>query len=190
MKQLTKSLIIMPALLLPLTGWCDKSEYKLDKNHSSVNWQISHFDFSHYFGKWEADGKLWFDKEKPENSKVEVVIKVSDFITGNDKLNKHLKSSDFFDVSAYPKATFVSDKVEVTNGKIAKVHGNLTLRGVTKPVVLEVVSQKVEKNPINNKDTAGFRAKTVLKRSDYGISAYLPGLGDDVQLDIEVEANK
>ncbi len=189
MKRLTKSLILLPVLLLPITGWCEKEEYKLDKSHTSVNWEISHFDFSHYFGKWEAEGKLWLDQDKPENSKVDVTIKVGDMITGNDKLNKHLKSADFFDVKKFPKATFVSDEIEVQDGKIAKVHGNLTLRGVTKPVVLEVISQKIAKN-MANKDTAGFRAKTILKRSDYGISAYLPGLGDDINLVIEVEANK
>ncbi|MCS5712069.1 YceI family protein [Candidatus Berkiella aquae] len=189
MKPLTKSLIAFLALF-PLTGWCEKVEYKLDKSHTSVNWDISHFDFSHYHGKWEAEGKLVLDNEKPENSKVDAVIKVDEFITGNDKLNKHLKSADFFNTATYPKATFVSDKIEVQEGKIAKVHGNLTLHGVTKPVVLEVISQKIEKNPVSNKDTAGFRAKTKLKRSDFGISAFLPGLGDEVNLDIEVEANK
>lgn len=189
MKALVKSLLLVPALLMPIAGWCEKSEYKIDKSHTSVNWEISHFDFSHYFGKWEAEGKLWLDKDKPENSKVDVVIKVNDMITGNDKLNKHLKTAEFFNTAEFPKATFVSDKIEVQDGKVAKVHGNLTLRGITKPVVLEVISQKIDKNMMS-KDTAGFRAKTSLKRSDYGMTAFLPGLGDDVQLDIELEANK
>jgi polyisoprenoid-binding protein YceI len=189
MKQLTKSLVVLSVLLLPITGWCDNEEYTLDKNHTSVNWGISHFDFSKFYGKWVADGKLWFNKEKPQDSKVEAVIKVEDIITGNDKLNKHLKTEEFFDETKYPEAKFISDKIVAKNGKITEVHGNLTVRGVTKPVVLKVTSQKVGKNMMG-KDTVGFSANTTVKRSDFGMKAYLPGLGDDVKLDIEVEANK
>lgn len=189
MKQISKSLLLIPALLLPITAWCAKEEYTLDKNHTSVNWGISHFDFSRYYGKWEAEGKIWFDNDKLQDSKVEAVIKIKDFITGNDKLNKHLKTEEFFDESKYPEAKFISEKVIAENGKITEVHGNLTLRGVTKPVVLKVTSQKVGKNMMS-KDTVGFSANTTLKRSDFGMKAYLPGLGDEVKLDIEVEANK
>jgi polyisoprenoid-binding protein YceI len=190
MRRSLQSIFLLGTLLLSFSGFCEQIEYKLDKDHSSVNWGISHFDFSHYYGKWEAEGKLLFDKEKPENSKVEVVISIADVITGNDKLNKHIKSPDFLDVAKFPTATFVSDKVEVAEGKVSKVYGTLTLHGVSKPIVLKVVAQKVDKNPVSNKDTAGFSAQTSLKRSDYGISAYLPGLGDNVDLFIEVEANK
>jgi len=188
MNRLPKILSLIIAII-PAVGYCEATEYTLDKSHTSVNWQISHFDFSNYYGKWEATGKLLFDKEKPQNSKVEVDVKIDEMVTGNDKLNKHLKGADFFDESKYPEAKFVSNKVVVKNGKVTKVEGNLTLRGVTKPVVLEVVSEKIGKN-MADKETVGFSAKTKIKRSDFGMTKYLPGLGDEVTLNIEVEANK
>lgn len=189
MNRLPKILSFITAAMIPVIGYCEAAEYTLDKSHTSINWQISHFDFSNYYGKWEASGKLWFDKEKPQNSKVEVNIKIDDMITGNDKLNKHLKGADFFDESKYPEAKFVSSKVIVKNGKVSKVEGDLTLRGVTKPVILDVISQKFGKN-MADKETAGFSAKTKVKRSDFGMTKFLPGLGDEVKLNIEVEANR
>ncbi|MGE3319577.1 MAG: YceI family protein [Candidatus Berkiella sp.] len=189
MNLFPKVLSLITAAIIPVVGYCEAVEYTLDKSHTSVNWQINHFDFSNYYGKWEAMGKLWFDKEKPQNSKVEVDIKIEDLITGNDKLNKHLKGADFFDQSQYPEAKFVSNKVIVKNGKVSKVEGDLTLHGVTKPVVLDVTSQKLGKN-MADKETAGFSAKTKIKRSDFGMIKFLPGLADEVKLNIEVEANK
>jgi polyisoprenoid-binding protein YceI len=164
--------------------------YKLDESHSYVNWQISHFGFSSPSGKWLATGTLELDKDKPQDSKVNVTINVADMITGLPELDKHLKSEDFFDTAKYPTATFVSNKVTLTGKDTAKVLGMLTVHGVTKPVTLNVRLNKAGMSPISNKMTAGFSATAVIKRSDFGISAYLPGLGDEVKLTIETEAVK
>jgi polyisoprenoid-binding protein YceI len=161
----------------------------LDPGHTYVLWQINHLGYSTQAGKWYANGTLMIDREKPENDKLNVTIKVADVITGIPELDKHLKGSDFFDVEKYPTATFVSDKVEV-NGKEAKVYGKLTLHGVTKPVTLDVKLNKEGNHPISKKYTAGFSGTTRIKRSDFGINAYLPMLGDEVILTIEAEANK
>lgn len=164
--------------------------YTLDESHSYVGWQVSHFGFSSPSGKWMASGILELDKDKPAASKVNVTINVADMITGLPKLDDHLKSDQFFNVAKYPTATFVSNKVIITGKETAKVDGLLTLHGVTKPVTLKVKLNKAAISPINNKMTAGFSATATLKRSDFGIDAYLPGLGDEVALTIEVEANK
>jgi len=137
-----------------------------------------------------ANGTLVLDTEHPANSKLDVKINVGDLDTGIPKLDEHLKTADFFDAEKYPTATFVSNKVEMTGKDAAKVFGTLNLHGVAKPVVLTVKLNKLAESPISKKMTAGFTASTQLKRSDFGITRYLPGLGDNVQINIEAEANK
>lgn len=162
----------------------------IDQAHTYVLWHIKHLNFSTQAGKWYASGTLLLDQEHPENSKVNITIPVSDMITGIPELDKHLKGKLFFDTDQFPTATFISDKVEVTGKDTAKVNGMLTVHGVTKPVVLDVKLNSTGKNPISEKMTAGFSATTTIKRSDFGINTLLPGLSDDVKLEIEVEAYK
>lgn len=165
-------------------------KFKLDPMHTYVLWHIKHFDFSTQTGKWLAEGDLIIDKNKLQNSKVNVTIHVAKIITGIEELDKHLRGKLFFDVEKFPLATFVSDKVEVTGKETAKVHGILTVHGVSKPVTLDVKLNKAGINPISNKPTVGFSATTALKRSDFDISTLLPGLGDTVNLEIGAEAYK
>lgn len=163
--------------------------YSIDPNHSYVLWRISHFDFSHPSGKWMvAEGTLSLDKEKPQNSKVNILIHVSDMVTGIPELDKHLKGNLFFDTEKYPQATFVSDKITLTGKNSADVHGILTVHGVSKPIILHVKLNKIGISPITNKETVGFSGTTNLNRSDFGITTLLPGLGDPVQINIELEA--
>ena len=164
--------------------------YTLDPGHSYVSWQISHFGFSNPSGKWLANGTLSVDETKPQNSKVNVVIKVADIVTGIPKLDDHLRNADFFDTDKYPNATYVSDKIVMTGKDTAKLYGTLTLHGISKPITLNVKLNKLDVSPITQKKTAGFTATADLKRSDFGITKYLPGLGDKVKLNIEVEAAK
>lgn len=161
----------------------------LDPDHTYVLWHISHFGFSSQSGKWYAEGSLVIDKDKPQNSKVTATIKMANIITGIPELDSHLKGKLFFDVAQYPTATFVSNKVDVTGKTTANVQGILTLHGVAKPITLKVKLTKVGKSPITDKMTAGFSATTKIKRSDFGINTLLPGLSDDVTLDIEAEAS-
>ncbi len=179
------------ALLLVLSSQVYAADsYTIDPNHSYVQYDISHFGFSQQSGKWFANGSLEFDKNHPQNSKTNVTIKIADIDTGNPELNKHLKSNLFFDVSKYPEATFVSDKIEAKGNKISKLHGTLTLHGVSKPVILNVKMNGMGINPVTNKETVGFSGQTQLKRSEFGINGFLPKIGDDVKLKIEVEAYK
>lgn len=164
--------------------------YKFDPNHTSVVFHVSHFGFSYPSGKWSAEGDLVLDEAKPKNSKVDVTIKTATVDTGIPKLDEHLRSKEFFDVEQFPTATFVSDKVTVTGKDKAKVHGLLTMHGVSKPVTLNVKLNKVGINPKSNKKTAGFTASTSIKRSDFGMTTYAPAIGDEVKIDIEAEAQK
>lgn len=163
--------------------------YKLDANHTAITWHISHFGFSSPSGKFmNVDGTLNLDETNPAASKLTVTIPVAMIDTGVAKLDEHLKSDAFFDVAKFPTASFASDKIELTGKDTAAVHGLLTLHGVAKPVVLKVKLNKIGENMFKKK-TAGFSATAMLKRSDFGITTYLPGLGDDVAIDIESEAN-
>lgn len=190
MKRILTYLLAFSAFLLYFTPSTQAAaeSYTLDSTHSYVLWHISHFGFSSPSGKWNADGTLILDESKPKNSKINVTININDIITGVPKLDEHLKNSDFFDVAQYPTATFVSNRVDVTGKHKAKVHGILTVRGISKPVVLNVTLNKIGESPITHKKTAGFTASTTIKRSDFGISKYLPGLGDEVKINIEAEA--
>ena len=160
----------------------------LDNQHTYVLWTIKHLGFSTQAGKWYASGELVLDKEHPDQSKVNVTVNMADIVTGIPELDKHLKGKLFFDVAQFPKATFVSNKVDVLSDKTAKVEGTLTLHGVSKPLTLDVTLNKVGVNPINNKNTVGFTATGMIKRSDFGINTLLPDLGDDVTLQIGAEA--
>lgn len=164
--------------------------YTLDPMHTYVLWHIDHFGFSNPSGKWLGQGVLALDKNKPENSTVKATINVANVSTGIPQLDEHLQGPLFFDTKKFPIATFVSTKVDVINRDTADVEGTLTLHGVSKPVTLHVKLNKMAVNPINNKDTVGFTATAEIKRSDFGMTTLLPGLGDAIPLEIEVEAYK
>jgi polyisoprenoid-binding protein YceI len=175
------------SLILPAQA---AETFILDPLHSYVLWHASHFDFSHPSGKWMVNGTVTLDKDHPQASKVDVSIKLADLITGIPELDKHLKGELFFNVAKYPLATFVSDKVTDVNNNSARVEGMLTLHGVSKPVTLDVKMNKLGVSPITDKMTAGFTASTTIKRSDFGINTLLPGVGDEVKIEIEAEAMK
>lgn len=162
--------------------------YKLDPSHSFVVWQISHMGFSTQTGKWPANGTITLDQANLQNSKVDVVIKIADIVTGITKLNEHLESAGFFDAAKYPTAKFTSSKVDVTGKDTANVEGMLTVRGITKPVTLKVTLNKLGENPFTHQPAVGFGATAEIKRSDFGMTEYAPALGDDVKLNIQVEA--
>ena len=185
-KRLLMTTLLSVSLAAPALA---ADSYTLDPTHTAVVFHISHFGFSTPSGKFmNTEGTLVLDEKNPAASKVNVTIPITTIDTGVAKLDEHLKTKDFFDAATFPTATFTSDKVDVTGKDTAIVHGTLTLHGVAKPVVLNVKLNKLGENMFK-KQTAGFTATATLKRSDFGMTTYLPGLGDEVKLDIESEAN-
>jgi polyisoprenoid-binding protein YceI len=182
--------VIFVILFLSANCILAADNYTLDPKHTYVLWHIDHFGFSHPSGKWQAEGNLVLDDSNPQNSKVSATIHTATITTGVPDLDEHLKSPLFFDVTKFPTASFVSDKVMLTGKTTARVHGTLTLHGISKPLTLEVKLNKMGPNPITDKMSVGFTASTMIERSDFGINTLLPGLGDDVRLDIEAEASK
>lgn len=174
-------------LLTTFPGYA-ADKFILDNQHSYVLWEIEHLGFSKQVGKWYVDGFVILDKEHPDKSKVEATVNIANLVTGLPELDKHLKAEQFFNVKEFPKATFISNKVDVLTDNTAKVTGILTMHGIEKPITLMVTLNKVGKNPISNKNEVGFTATTTLKRSDFGMNAYLPNLGDEVTIQIGAEA--
>jgi polyisoprenoid-binding protein YceI len=187
MKRLLLASVTAALLSLPLAAQAAES-YSFDPSHTNILWHTSHFGFSSPSGRFGIkEGTITLDAEKPENSIVNVTIDTTNLVTGIPKFDEHLKSPDFLDATKFPEATFKSSKVEV-NGNAAKVSGDLTLHGVTKPVTLDVTLNKQGEHPITKKKSVGFSATTTIKRSDFGIDKYVPDVGDEVHISIESEA--
>lgn len=189
LKAIRYFMVLVLVLPFSFVAQADQVQLTLDPQHSYVLWHVEHLGFSSQTGKWYMNGTLTLDKEKPENSKIKASVKIADLVTGIPELDKHLLGPQFFDAAKFPTAEFVSDKVEVLSQSTAKVHGTLTLHGVSKPISLDVKLNKIGKNPINDKDTVGFTAKTVIIRSDFNLKTFLPQVGDEVQIDIGAEAS-
>lgn len=172
-------------------SFAEVEKYQIEPNHSHVNWTANHFGFSNQTGKFsDVAGEINFDEKKPQNSSVDVTIKIASLTTGLPKFDGHLKSADFFNEKEFPTAKFVSKKVKVTGKNTAKVEGELTLHGVTKPVTLNAKFNKSDVSVITQKPTVGFSATATIKRSEFGINYAVPAVSDNVELVIEVEANK
>ena len=162
--------------------------YKLEPSHTSVTFQWTHFGFSHPSGKFmNAEGSVTLDQAAPAKSSVEVSFAIAGVNTGVPALDKEFQEANWFDAAKYPTATFKSTKVDVTGKDTAKVTGDLTIHGITKPVTLEVKLNQVGKEM--GKDTVGFTAKGLIKRSEFGIGAYVPAVSDEIELYIEAEAH-
>ena len=165
--------------------------YVVENHHTQILWNVSHFGFNDYFGLFgQMTGTLTLDKAKPANSKVTINIPINDVVTSRADLTKHLMSPDFFDVAKYPTATFVSTSVVPMPGNKAKIMGNLTLLGVTKPVVLNAQLSGAGANVMSKKETIGFHATTLIDRTQWGLSKFAPAIGSKVELKISAAFEK
>lgn len=163
-------------------------EYKLDTNHASVVFMVSHFGYASYIGRFNApSGTLKFNVKNPVKSKLSVTIDVNSVDTPSEALDNHLRSPDFFNAEKYPEIRFKSTKVQQIDDRTGKVTGDLTLLGVTKPVTLDVIFNGGSYFEIAKAYKIGFSARGSIKRSDFGMSGFLPFLGDEVSLIIEAE---
>ncbi|WP_409565271.1 YceI family protein [Methylobacterium sp. J-078] len=162
--------------------------YVLDSAHGKITWSVSHLGFSTYYGQiTDVNAEAVLDPKEPAKSRLTVTIG-TDSVNGlNDRLNQHLKTPDFFDTARFPKATFTATSIEPTSPTTARVNGDLTLKGVTKPVGFDATFNQAGINPVNKAYTVGFDGRAVIKRSDFGINAFLPVLGDEVSLRLEGE---
>jgi polyisoprenoid-binding protein YceI len=179
------------ALAAPL-ALAQTSTWTSDPNHSEVDFSITHMTISNVHGRvGHVKANIAYNEADVTKSTVNATIDVTGVDTGEEARNNHLKSPDFFDVTANPTATFTSTSV-AKSGNGLTINGNLTLRGVTKPVVLTADGPRGPAPGMDHKPHAGFSATTTIKRSDFGIGSKFGAamVGDDVKLDIELEVVK
>ncbi|RWI17726.1 MAG: polyisoprenoid-binding protein [Mesorhizobium sp.] len=172
---------IGPATAQPIT-------FDIDPVHSGIVFFINHLGFSNVIGvAKEFSGEFTFDKDAPEASKLQAKVKVSSISTNNAQRDSDIQGADWFNATEFPEITFVGTKFTKSSDKQGTITGDLTIAGVTKPVTLDVTFNGQGKNPWDGSLEAGFSATAKLKRSDFGMTANLPLIGDEVTLRIETE---
>ncbi len=163
--------------------------YKLDPSHTDVLVQWNHMGYSNptaHFG--QAEGTLVYNAEDLGQSSVQVTLPLAGLNSFTAKFDDHLRSADFFDAAKFPSATFKSTKVESAGTNKLTVTGDLTIKDITKPVVLDVTINGAGEHPMMKVPAVGFDATTTLKRSDFGVGAYAPAVSDEVKVRITTEA--
>jgi polyisoprenoid-binding protein YceI len=164
--------------------------YTLDPDHTIPRFEIMHNGFSNHIGMFmKSSGKATLDAAAGTGS-VEVVVETASFLSGHAFMEKVVKSPDFFDVERFPAMTFRSSRMRFEGGKPTVVEGELTMLGVTRPVTLTFTHFACGQHPRTKKDQCGGNLAGAIKRSDFGMKAFLPAIGDDVKLLIQVEAFK
>jgi len=184
-----KTIFVSAAFLLFATAGFSQT-WNWDKAHSQLNFGIAHMGISEIAGSFTGvTAKITSAKDDLSDAVVELSADVATISTGNEQRNNHLKSPDFFDAAKFPTLTFKSTSFKKTSGKNYEVTGDLTLHGVTKPVVLTATFNGTIVNPQSKKTVGGFKVTGIVKRSDFGIATGMPAgmLGDEVALNANAE---
>ncbi|ENU37257.1 MULTISPECIES: YceI family protein [Acinetobacter] len=164
-------------------------DYKIDPTHTATVFSWNHFGFSTPSANFtDIQGVIKVDNAKPANSSVEVTIPISSVNTNVPALDKEFQEEAWFNAAKYPNITFKSTKVETKDKKHFKITGDLTVKGVTKPVVLDAVLNKQGEHPMAKVPAIGFNATTSFNRSAFGIGNYVPNVGDKITVNITTEA--
>lgn len=167
----------------PDTAAVQGGAYAVEPAHTRIQFSVDHLGFSTWYGDFTgASGTLRLDPKAPAASKLSVTIPTASVSTTNTTLDGELKSADWFDAARYPTITFVSTKVTPTGKSTAQVAGDLTFHGVTRPVVLQARFHGAGTNPLSKAYTTGFDVTGKIRRSDFGVTKYVPIVGDEVNL--------
>ncbi len=178
------------ALAASVPAFAAPETFVADPTHTFSRFSYSHFGYSTQLSRFNKNsGKVVFDKAAKTGS-VDIVIDTKSVDTGFADFDGHIQGEDFLDTAKYPTANFKSTKVIFEGDKPAKVEGNLTIKGVTKPVTLTVTSFQAMPHPMLKKDAIGANAWTVIKRSEFNAGKYAPYVGDEVRIDVSIEAIK
>lgn len=185
-------LVLLQGLLIVGSASAAPEAYELDPVHTRVLFAVEHAGFSQALGTVSGStGRLVFDPDDWSTSTLEVTVPLQRVDLGDAKWNDSVLAGNLLDATRFPTATFVSTRVEPVDARHAKVHGNLTLHGVTREVTLDVAFNALKRHPLPPfRRTAGFSATTVISRADFGIDAWKSVIGDRVELRMEVEATR
>ncbi|MFW1948240.1 YceI family protein [Acinetobacter bereziniae] len=186
-KALTLGLVVASVATFSVAKPVD---YKIDPTHTATVFTWNHFGFSTPSANFsDIQGTISVDNAKPADSSVNVTIPLASLNTNVKALDEHLKTPDFFDAEKYPNITFKSTKVQALGKNKYKITGNLTVKDVTKPVVLDAVLNKQGVHPMTKAQSIGFNATTSFNRSAFGVGAYVPNVGDKITVNITTEAS-
>ncbi len=187
MKQLAALVI---ATSIASVAQASSETYVIEPSHSMPRFEYSHFGYSQQLSRFDkTSGSITLDRAKKTGS-IDVTIDATSVNTGSALFNEHIQGEDFLDTAKYPTITFKSSKVTFDGDKVAAVDGNLTIKGITKPVTLAVNSFLCMPHPMMKKDACGATATAKVKRSDFNMGKYAPYVGDEVTLTIPVESIK
>jgi polyisoprenoid-binding protein YceI len=178
------------ALAFAAPAFAAPETYALDPAHTFPRFSYNHMGFSTQVSRFDkTGGKVVFDKAAKTGS-VDIVIDMKSVNTGFPLFNEHIQGADFLDTANHPTASFKSTKVNFKGDKPSTIDGQLTIKGVTRPVTLTVTSFQAMPHPMLKKDAIGANASTTIKRSEFNAGKYAPGVSDEVRIDIALEAIK
>lgn len=193
MKSMLRTTALIFLLSASLNATADLSEvpsgdYSLDKSHGYIIYTYSHLGFSNPRISFDSfDVTLNLDSSNPENSKVDVIIDATSVNSHVEEFNGHLNGENFFDTDNHPTITFVSSSVTSTGDNTYNVSGDLTIKGISKPVILKTTINKAANHPMRGVPTIGVSASTTVSRSDFGMDRAVPAISDEVSIQIDVE---
>lgn len=175
------SALAVPALAAPET-------YTVDPTHTFPRFSYSHFGMSTQLSRFnKSSGTVTLDREARTGA-VDITIDMTSVSTGYGTFDEHIQGEDFLDTARHPTATFKSTKVNFEGDMPTTIEGELTIKGITRPVTLEVSSFKAMPHPMLNKPAIGADASTVIRRTEFGAGKYAPNVGDEVTITVSLEA--
>lgn len=187
MKKTLTAMALAATIALPAFA---ADSYSFDPRHTRPLFEINHLGFSTQHGRFDkAAGKVVLDIAAQTGS-IDLAIDTASIDMGADDWNKHLKSEDFFNVEKFPTMTFTSDKLIFDGDKVVGAAGSFTLLGVTKPLKIVVANFHCGPHPMTKKPACGADVTATIKRSDFGMTKFLPAVGDEVKIIVPVEASK
>lgn len=183
------AIALLLASCLPVSAFAADS-YTVDPTHTYAHFTVSHFGYSTMHGRFDQSaGKVTLDTAAKTGT-VDITIQAASVSTGYGKRDDHLKSTDFFNAAEFPTITYKASSIKFKGNTPSTVEGQLTMLGVSRPVTLTIDAFKCGPNPMSKKEECGAAATAQIKRSDFGMKSFLPGVGDDIKLEFEIEAYK
>ena len=189
MKNSAKALIISSALsLTTVASAALPSQWQLDDSHTRVGFSVNHLGFSTTMGHFnDVKGVVNYDVKAPSKTNMSFTIATDSIDTNWDARDEHLKKAEFFNVAKYPTMTFKSTSVKFINPQQAKITGDFTMLGQTKPLTLDVTLNKIANSPLTKEPVIGFRATGNIDRAAYGMTAFADGITTNVPIQIDGE---
>ena len=189
MKNSAKALIISSALsLTTVASAALPSQWQLDDSHTRVGFSVNHLGFSTTMGHFnDVKGVVNYEVKAPSKTNMSFTIATDSIDTNWNARDEHLKKAEFFNVAKYPTMTFKSTSVKFINPQQAKVTGDFTMLGQTKPLTLDVTLNKIANSPLTKEPVIGFRATGNIDRAAYGMTAFADGITTNVPIQIDGE---